>query len=63
MMPLEKKSIFQDESDFLLQIPINKIIVSINSQNNGVHFKGQRKDVPNKSPFHQTNRQSVKVMV
>ena len=47
---------FQNESDFPLQIPIN-------SQNNCVYFKGQKKDVPNKNLSHETNSQSVKVMV
>ena len=47
---------FQNESDFPLQIPMN-------SQNNCVYFKGQKKDVPNKNLSHETNSQSVKVMV
>ena len=47
---------FQDENDFLLQFPIN-------SQNDRVYFKGWKKDNPDKNLSHQTNRQSVKVMV
>ena len=48
-------AVFQDESDFPLQIPLN-------SQNDCVYVKGQKKDVPDKNLSHQTNRQSVKVM-
>ena len=40
----------------LLQIPIN-------SQNDCVYVKGQRKDVFDKNLSHQTNIQSVKVIV
>ena len=50
-------TVFQDEDDFPLQIPIN-------SQNDRVCFKVRKKDAPNKSFSHQTNRQSnVKVIV
>ena len=49
-------AVFQDESDFLLQVPIY-------SQNDRAYFKGQKKDFPDKNLSHQTNRQSVKVMV
>ena len=35
-------AVFQDESDFPLQIPIN-------SQNDSVYFKDQKKDVPEKN--------------
>ena len=51
-----ERVVFQDESDFPLQIPIN-------SQSDCVYFKDQKKDVPNKNLSHQTNRESVKVMV
>ena len=51
-----ERVVFQDESYFLLQI-------SINSQNDRAYFKGQKKDVPDKNLSHQSNRQSVKVMV
>ena len=52
----ETKSVFQDESDFPLQVPIN-------SQNDHVCFKDQKKDVTDKNLSHQTDGQSVKVMV
>ena len=51
-----ERTVFQDESDFPLQIPTN-------TQNNRVYYKGQKKDVPDKNLTHQTNRQSIKVMV
>ena len=51
-----ERAVFQDESDFPLQIPIN-------IQNDCVYFKGRKQDVPDKNLSHQTNRQSVKVMV
>ena len=44
-----ESAVFQDESNFSLQIPIN-------SQNDRVYFKGRKKDVPDKNPSHQTNR-------
>ena len=43
-------------SDFSLQIPIN-------SQNDRVYFKDRKEDFPDKNFSHQTNKQSVKVMV
>ena len=46
-------AVFQDESHFPLE-------TSINSQNDRVYIKGQKKDVPDKNLSHQTNRQSVK---
>ena len=53
----DERAVFQDESDFPLQIPIS-------SQNDRVYFKGRKKkDVPDKNLSHWTNRQSVKVMV
>ena len=55
-----KRAVFQDEfkfeSEFLLQI-------SINSQNDRVYFKGQKKMLLIKNLSHQTNRQSVRVML
>jgi len=51
-----ERAVFQDESDFPLQIPIN-------CQNNRVYYKGQKKDVPDKNIYHKSNRHSVKVMV
>ena len=51
-----ERAVFQDESDFPLQLPIN-------SQNYRVYFKAQKKDVPDKNLSHQTNKQTVKVMV
>ena len=53
---MTEHAVFQDESDFRLQIPIN-------SQNDRVCFKGQKKDVPDENLSHQINRNSVKVMV
>lgn len=46
-------AVFQDKSGFLLQIPVN-------SQNNCVYFKKQKKNVPNKNFCHQANRLCVK---
>ena len=51
-----ERTVFQDKSEFPPQIPIN-------SQNDRVYFKGQKKDVPDKNHSHQTNTQSVKVIV
>ena len=55
-----KRAVFQDEfkfeSEFLLQI-------SINSQNDRVYFKCQKKMLLIKNLSHQTNRQSVGVML
>lgn len=51
-----ERAVFQDESDFPLEIPINR-------QNNRVYFKGQKKDVPRKNLCHEGNRQCKKVMV
>jgi len=51
-----ERTIFQDESDFPLQVPLN-------SQNDRVYHKGTKKDVPDENLFHESNRQSVKVMV
>ena len=39
-----ERAVFQDESDFPLQIPLN-------NQNNCVYFKGQKNDVPNENLF------------
>ena len=51
-----ERAVFQDESDFPLQVPLN-------SQNDRVYYKGKKKDVPDQNLFHETNRQSVKAMV
>ena len=51
-----KHTDFQDEMGFPSQTPIN-------SQNDHVSFKGQKKDVPDKNLSHQTNRERLKVMV
>ena len=51
-----ESAVFQDESDFPLQIPIN-------SQSDHIHFKDQKKDVLDKNLSHEINRQPVKVMV
>ena len=49
-------AVFQDESDFPLEIPMN-------NQNNRVYFKGKKSDVPDENLCHPTNKQSKKVMV
>ena len=46
-------AVFQDKSGFPLQIPVN-------SQNNCVYFKKQKKNVPNKNFCLQANRLCVK---
>ena len=51
-----ERAVFQDESDFPLEIPLN-------SQNDRVYNKGQKNDVPDENLFRPTNRHSVKVMV
>ena len=51
-----ERAVFQDESDFPLQIPNNP-------QNNRVYSKSEKKDIPHENLFHPCNRQSVKVMV
>ena len=51
-----ERAVFQDESNFPLQTPINR-------QNNRVYFKGKKKDVPVQNLFHEGNRQTKKVMV
>ena len=55
-----ERAVFQDEfkfeSEFLLQI-------SISSQNDRAYFKGQKKMLLIKNLSHQTNRQSVRVML
>ena len=51
-----ERAVFQDESDFPLQVPLN-------IQNNRVYYKGKKKDVPGENLFHPSNRQSIKVMV
>lgn len=51
-----ERAVFQDECDFPLQVPLN-------NQNNRVYFKGTKIEVPEKNLFHNTDRQSIKVMV
>jgi len=43
-----KRAVFQDESDFPLEIPLN-------SQNDRVYFKGQKEDVPAENLFYATH--------
>lgn len=43
-----ERGVFQEESDFPLEIPIN-------NQNNHVYFKGKKCDVPDENLCHQTN--------
>ena len=43
-----ERAVFQDKSDFPLEIPINR-------QNNRVYFKGSKKDVPKENLCHQGN--------
>ena len=51
-----ERAIIQDECDFPLQVPLN-------NQNNRVYYKGNKRDVPEQNLFHNTDRQSIKVMV
>ena len=51
-----ERAIFQDESDFPLQVPLN-------SQHDRGYHKGKKKNVPDENLFHPSNHQSVKVMV
>ena len=51
-----ERAVFQDESNFPLQIQANK-------QNNRVYFKGKKSDVPAANLCHEGNRQSKQVMV
>ena len=44
-LPMIEHGVFQDESDFTLQIPIN-------SENEHVYFKGRKKNVPDKNLPH-----------
>ena len=52
----DRGEVFQDESDFRLQI-------AINSQNDRVYFKGQKEDIPDKILSDKSTRESAKVMV
>ena len=45
---LIERAVFQDESDFPLQVPLN-------TQNDQVYSKGLKKDVRESSLFHETN--------
>ena len=51
---VEKFAIY-DEKDFMLEVPTNIV-------NNTVYFKGKKGQVPDENLFHQTNKQSIKVM-
>ena len=51
-----ERAVFKDESDFPLQIQMNK-------QNNRVYSKGKKSDIPVENLCHEGNRQSKKVMV
>ena len=47
---------WQDEKDFTLEVPQN-------AQNSRVYGDGRKEDIDDKRLFHQTNKQSKKVMV
>ena len=51
-----ERVVFQDEKDFLIDIPTNP-------QNNRVYYKGRKSDVPEANLCHKTKRLSKKVMV
>ena len=53
---LVEKFAYQDEKDFMLEVPTN-------TQNNRVYFIGKKDQVPYENLLHQTNKQSIKVMV
>ena len=53
---LVEKFTYQDEKDFTLEVPKN-------IWNNRVYFKGKKNQVPDENVFHQTNKQSIKVIV
>ena len=52
---LVEKFAYQDEKDFMLEVPTN-------IQNNRVYFKGKKVQVPDENLFRQKNKQSIKVM-
>lgn len=45
-LQMMERTVIQDESGFPSQIPIN-------SQNDRVYFKGQKKDISKKNPYRQ----------
>ena len=51
-----EKTIWQDEKDFTLDVPVNL-------QNGRVYGKGKQSDVPDENLFESTNKMSRKVMV
>ena len=51
-----EKCVWQDEKDFILDVPLN-------SQNSCVYEFEQKDNIQDNCLFHQTNRQSKKVMV
>ena len=51
-----ERAVFQDESNFPLEIPVNR-------QNNRVYFKGKKTNIPENRLCHQANRQTKNVMV
>ena len=51
-----EKAVWQDEKDFTLDVPLNP-------QNSRVYGKGKKAEIHDENLFHQSNRQSVKVMV
>ena len=44
---MKEKSVWQDKKDFTLHVPVN-------AQNDGVYFKGMKKDVPDGNLFKET---------
>ena len=51
-----EKCVWQDEKDFTLEVPLNH-------QNSRVYGKNRKGDISDDRLFHNTNRQSKKVMV
>ena len=51
-----EKCVWQDEKDFTLEVPLNH-------QNSCVYDKNRKGDISDDQLFHNTNRQSKKVMV
>ena len=51
-----EKCVWQDEKDFTLEVPLNP-------QNCRVYGEGTKSDIEDTRLFHQSNKQSVKVMV
>ena len=53
---LVEKFAYQDEKGYTFEVPTN-------IQNKRVYFKGKKNQVSDENLFHQTNKQSIKVMV